>query len=250
MALKRGDGEELNLESSAEVRMTQGLHVDNGGKHRVSRRGDENKEWKEYIERKLPFRPAISTVCRFALATPITVPRRVRKKIPGEVVETTIEITLKQTTASIMFETIDSFLDWRSPLKAEPNYNKSSQAAYLGTPTTRPKRISNVFPFWPRPRGSLAPDLVIVEYRQRPFEVDNVFAAVEIKFPGDWVQDKQMRDYVELMTPRVGLDRDNVGKRRVALMRVPEDCVDIVPEKKNDQPRQETDKPKKKAGRR
>lgn len=224
--------------------------VDNGGRHTVSRRGDENKEWKEYIERKLPFRPAISTVCKLALATPITVPRRIRSKIPGEVVETTIEITLKQTTASIMFETIDSFLDWRSPLKAEPNYNKSSQAAYLGTPTTRPKRISDIFPFWPRPRGSLAPDLVIVEYRQRPFEIDNVFAAVEIKFPGDWVKAEQMKDYVRLMEPKTGVDKNKIGKQRVALMRVPEDCVDMVPKKEKDQSAQEPAKTKKKAKRR
>lgn len=222
--------------------------VDTGGKHTVSRRADEIKEWKEYIERKIPFRPAISTVCKLALATPITVPRRIRSKIPGEAGRT-IEITLKQTTASIMIETIDSFLDWQSPLKAEPNYNKSTKAAYLGTPPTRPKRISELFPFWPRPRGSLAPDLVIVEYRQRPFETDNVFAAVEIKFPGDWVKVEQMKDYVLLMEPEVGVDKKKIGKERIALMRVPEDCVDMVPKKPKDEPEKEPAKAKKKARR-
>lgn len=86
----------------------------------------------------------------------------------------------------------------------------------LGEPSTRPKRISELFPFWPRPRGSLAPDLVIVEYRQQPFHVSNVFAAVEIKFPRDWVNPDQLRSYVNLM------GRD---KRKVALLRVPEDCT-------------------------
>jgi hypothetical protein len=202
--------------------------VDSGGKSTVSRRGDENRDWKEYIERKLPFRPAISVVCELALASPITVPRRIRSRIPGDVVETTIEMKLKQTTASIMFETIDSMLDWKCPLKAEPNYSKSTQAAYLGTPPTRPKRFNDVFTFWPRPRGSLAPDLVIVEYRQKPFEIDNVFAAVEIKFPGDWVQDTQMKDYVRLMTPRKGADAARIGQNRVALLRVPEDCIKLA----------------------
>jgi hypothetical protein len=46
-----------------------------------------------------------------------------------------------------------------------------------------------------------------------------VFAAVEIKFAGDWVQAKQMQDYVELM------GRED----KVALLRVPEDCTDLRP---------------------
>ncbi|WP_327076160.1 VRR-NUC domain-containing protein, partial [Janthinobacterium sp. CG_S6] len=145
--------------------------------------------------------------------------------------EGTIEVTLKQTTASLMFETIDLMLDWKSPLKAEPNYNRATQKGYLGTPPTRPHRISSIFPFWPRPRGSLAPDLVIPEYRQKPWEIDNVFAAVEIKFPNDWVKKIQMDDYVDLMTPKTGLHRDKIGHERVALMRVPEDCTAVVADK-------------------
>lgn len=90
----------------------------------------------------------------------------------------------------------------------------------MGEPPTRPKRISELFPFWPRPRGSLAPDLVIVEYRQKPFDVPNVFAAVEIKFPKDWVRPKQLEDYSELM---------NRDRKKVALLRVPEDCTGYVP---------------------
>ncbi|MNL46831.1 hypothetical protein D3C87_1695780 [compost metagenome] len=59
-----------------------------------------------------------------------------------------------------------------------------------------------------------------MEYRQQPFEVSNVFAAVEIKFPNDWVKGKQMKDYVDLM----GNNSD-----KVALLRVPEDCTGFRP---------------------
>lgn len=199
--------------------------VDRGGNSTVSRRGKENVNFKEYIERKVPFRPAISQVCTVALQVPIKVPRRIRKKIAGDRVETTIEVALKQFTASLFFESVDEALEWRSPLKAEPNYNRSSQKALLGDPTTRPKRFgSAIQPFWPRP-SSLAPDLVVVEYRQEPFEIENVFAAVEIKFPGDWVKQTQINDYARLMRPKTGANREKIGREKVALLRVPEDCT-------------------------
>ena len=85
--------------------------VDRGGNSTVSRRGQENIEFKEYIERKVPFRPAISQVCTVALQMPIKVPRRIRKKIAGDTVETTIEIALKQFTASLFFEAVDEALE-------------------------------------------------------------------------------------------------------------------------------------------
>ncbi|MQT45765.1 VRR-NUC domain-containing protein [Pseudomonas helleri] len=200
--------------------------VDRGGNSTVSRRGQENIEFKEYIERKVPFRPAISQVCTVALQMPIKVPRRIRKKIAGDIVETTIEIALKQFTASLFFEAVDEALEWRSPLKSEPNYNGTSKKALLGEPATRPKRFgSDIQPFWPRPKGLLAPDLVIVEYRHEPFETENVFAAVEIKFPGDWAKKNQLETYVELMTPTVGINPIKTGREKVALLRVPEDCT-------------------------
>jgi hypothetical protein len=196
--------------------------VDKGGNSTVSRRGTEGATYKEYIERKIPFRPAISIASQWALAMPIKVPRRVRRKIPGEVVETTIEIALKQTTASLIFEAIDGALDWKSPLKAEPNYYRTSRKAALDRPgSTKPYRVSDIFPFWPRPRGCIAPDLVIVEYRQQPFEVPNVFAAVEIKFPGDWVKPDQIKAYDNIM--------GGENQKKVALLRVPEDCTDVTP---------------------
>lgn len=207
------------MRDEIDVKSSTFAPADTGGNSTVSRRGTENATFRAYIDRRLPFRPAISTVCRLALAIPIQVPRRIRNRLPGDMVETTIEVMLKQTTASLMFEGVDEALTWTSPLKAEPCYNAGTRRAYLGSPSTRPHRIGRVFPFWPRPRGSLAPDLVISEYRRQPFEVPNVFAAVEIKFPGDWVREDQLRDYARLM--------GNEGK--VALLRVPEDCTDTTP---------------------
>ena len=207
-----GMKKEIDVKSSTFVRT--------GGNSTVSRGRKENVTYQQYIERKIPFRPVISTVCQWALKSPLKVPRRIRKKIPGEVIETTIDIALKQTTASLVFEVVDDLLAWQSPLKAEPNYDKKSRVAILGEPATRPKRISEFFPFWPRPKGSLAPDLVIVEYRQQPFDVRNVFAAVEIKFPSDWVNPEQMKDYVHLMGDQT---------HKVALLRVPEDCTGYHP---------------------
>ena len=217
-----------------EVKSSTFAVVDRGGNSTVSRRGQENITFKEYIERKVPFRPAISQVCTVALQMPIKVPRRIRKKIAGDTVQTTIEIALKQFTASLFFEAVDEALEWRSPLKAEPNYNGNSKKALLGEPVTRPKRFgSAVQPFWPRPKGLLAPDLVVVEYRQEPFETENVFAAVEIKFPGDWAVSKQMKRYVTLMTPETGINPAKIGKEKVALLRVPEDCVGFKADEKN-----------------
>ncbi len=207
------------MRGEIDVKSSTFAAADTGGNSTVSRRGAENSTFKAYIDRKFPFRPAISVVCKLALEMPIQVPRRIRRRLPGDMVETTIEVALKQTTASLMFEGVDEALTWASPLKAEPCYNAGTRAAYLGSPNTRPHRIGTVFPFWPRPRGSLAPDLVIVEYRQQPFKVPNVFAAVEIKFPGDWVKKDQMDDYVDLMG----------REEKVALLRVPEDCTGYRP---------------------
>ncbi len=228
-----------------EVKSSTFAVVDRGGNSTVSRRGQENVTFKEYIERKVPFRPAISQVCTVALQMPIKVPRRIRKKIAGDTVPTTIEIALKQFTASLFFEAVDEALEWRSPLKAEPNYNGNSKKALLGEPVTRPKRFgSAVQPFWPRPKGLLAPDLVVVEYRQEPFETENVFAAVEIKFPGDWVREEQLDHYVLLMTPQTGINPNKVGKEKVALLRVPEDCVGFDADKKKSTPSEQARKKK------
>lgn len=227
------------LKDEIEINTRTMEKIGSSGRSTLHRRGSEGTTYKEYIDRKIPFRPAISLICNAALNAPIKVPRRLRKIIPGEAIETTIEISLKQTTASLMFEVIDEVLEWRSPLKAEPNYDKTTKAPYLGTPKTRPHRISDIFPFWPRPKNSLAPDLVIVEYRQESFEPNNVFAAIEIKFPRDWVKIRQLEEYSYLMTPASGPNPQKTGKEKVALLRVPEDCTTSAKETENrNKPRQ------------
>jgi hypothetical protein len=194
--------------------------VDPGGNSTVSRQAGEGATFKEYIERKIPFRPAISLICKLALEHPITVPRLIRnilkRKTRKDLTESDyVQAELRQITASILFVIIDETLKWQSPLKAEPNYKPSGEP-YLGSPPTRVARIVKFdYAFWPRPRGVLSPDLVIVEYRQKPWTVDNVFAAVEIKFPRDWVRNEQLNDYSKVMK----------NKNKIALLRVPEDCV-------------------------
>lgn len=48
-----------------------------------------------------------------------------------------------------------------------------------------------------------------------------------------------MMSYVELMTPKTGVNRDKIGKEKVALLRVPEDCTGFdVDEKKAPQNQQ------------
>ncbi|MBK5012988.1 VRR-NUC domain-containing protein [Pseudomonas sp. S60] len=227
------------LKDEIEINTKTMEKIGSAGRSTLHRRGSEGTTYKEYIDRKIPFRPAISLICNAASNSPIKVPRRLRKKIPGDVIETTIEVSLKQTTASLMFEVIDEALEWRSPLKAEPNYDKTTKVPYLGTPQTRPHRISDIFPFWPRPKNSLAPDLVIVEYRQKSFETNNVFAAIEIKFPRDWVKIRQLEEYAYLMTPAAGPNPQKAGKEKVALLRVPEDCTSSAKEvEKGNKPRQ------------
>ncbi|MBC2693644.1 VRR-NUC domain-containing protein, partial [Pseudomonas sp. MBT-1] len=48
---------------------------------------------------------------------------------------------------------------------------------------------------------------------------------VEIKFPQDWANPSQMKNYVDLMTPKTGINPQKIGKEKVALLRVPEDCI-------------------------
>ncbi|MNP79885.1 hypothetical protein D3C76_1778290 [compost metagenome] len=83
---------------------------------------------------------------------------------------------------------------------------------------------------------------MVVEYRQEPFEIENVFAAVEIKFPRDWAKARQMKEYVDLMTPETGVNREKIGKEKVALLRVPEDCTGFEAGEKKTTPSAQTRK--------
>jgi len=65
-----------------------------------------------------------------------------------------------------------------------------------------------------------------------------VFVAIEIKFPGDWVKIRQLEDYAHLMTPKSGANPRKTGKEKVALLRVPEDCIpsNLADEKRDGTP--------------
>lgn len=83
-----------------------------------------------------------------------------------------------------------------------------------------------------------------MEYRQEPFEIENVFAAVEIKFPGDWVKQTQIDQYAELMAQGTGANRKKIGREKVALLRVPEDCTGLHADEKKSTPNEQARKKK------
>ncbi|ADQ83997.1 VRR-NUC domain-containing protein [Methylovorus sp. MP688] len=211
-----------NLKHEIDVKSSQLARVDSGGNTHAWRTQSEVRDqatFRPFINRRIPFRLPISHVVKLANEHPIKVPRRLRTMVSasGELRHRTIEVALRQYTASVCFETVDAILDWKSPLKAELAYNPDTKAPYLNAaPPTRPKRVGNLpFTFWPVPRGALIPDLTIAENRHQPAALtprDNVFAVVEIKFPNDPIRKKQLEDYSKL-----------VEEHRVALMRVPED---------------------------
>jgi len=202
------------LKKEIDIKSSQLALLDEGG-NTQEKRGNWQGTYTAFIERKIPFRFPISAIAKLANDAPITVPRKIKKKLGGLV---DIDVRLRQYTASVCFETVDSILDWQCPLKPEMAFNPSTKTPYLGTPPTRPKRVEHLpYTFWPVPKGAIIPDLTIVEDRKKPAALmppqqDNVFAVVEIKFPNDRVKEDQMDEYVQLFS-----------KNRVALMRIPED---------------------------
>jgi hypothetical protein len=76
-------------------------------------------------------------------------------------------------------------------------------------------------------------DLIIPDYRKKPTRKDNIFAIVEIKFPGDRIEAKQFKNYEKLLaaaasaktkTSPVRLGQQPVSSGgRLSLFRFPED---------------------------
>ena len=153
----------------------------------------------------------------------------------------------KQLVASMLFEALDYAIEWAGPLKAEVCFGPEK---YFDDPMIDPKgpptrllRSSktgfNVSPFYPLPhrkRGAFSADLAIPDYRRQPLKKGNLFAVIEIKFPGDKIRNlDQFERYDKLSeacaifkTDETTLARTNghtmVGKGcRVALFRYPED---------------------------
>ncbi|UXY15922.1 hypothetical protein N8I74_02575 [Chitiniphilus purpureus] len=218
------------------------------------------------IKQPIPFRKVIGMVCEKADKTPALGLRRkkgvtikdlpkAKQKILLELlalsaeelagindIDNFIVVRLKQLVANFIFEFMDEMLSWKSPLKAEvcfgprPKFDDPKLAG-----ATRLQRAGTALnPFYPAPyrqRGSFSADLAIPDYRKDPLKKDNLFAVIEIKFPGDRIENKQFENYKELAiataklkTSAASLPRTN-GKKgvttgcRLALFRYPEDIA-------------------------
>jgi hypothetical protein len=153
----------------------------------------------------------------------------------------------KQLVASLLFEEMDDSIEWASPLKAEVCFGPQFQEPKIDPkgPKTRLLRSGmkeggiTINPFYPLPyniKNAISADLAIPDYRGKPMEKANLFAVIEIKFPGDGIRNSDQFDrYDDLSkvcaakkTDQTTLARTNgktvVGKGcRVALFRYPED---------------------------
>lgn len=237
------------------------------------------------IEQKIPFRDAISQVCAAADRMPVLSLRRkkgvsikdlpkAKRKIIEELLALSVEeltdveleefmvIRLKQLAVNLLFEFVDECLSWASPLKCEVNFGPPP--GFEDHPVegaSRLKRIGKINPFYPSPfqyrRGSIAADLMISEYRHQRPDKGNIFAIVEIKFPGDRFEKEQFDGYSRMLerAAKVKTDRAPVtfkGKPvksggRLSLFRYPEDIAvhgkKETEQGKKDDPQQEQRKP-------
>jgi hypothetical protein len=108
------------------------------------------------------------------------------------------------------------------------------------------RKGTSINPFWPTPqgKGSISADITIPDYRKEPVSKTNIFAVIEIKFPGDPAKSEQFNKYAELSDSAATAKTDaakphrlNGGSEvskgfRLALFRYPEDLPE--PEKKPD----------------
>lgn len=230
---------------------------------KASGRGAGDNTINAAIEQRIPFRDAISRVCRAADQMPVLSLRRkkgvsikdlpkAKRKVLEELLAMSVEqladvdldeflvIRLKQLAVNLLFEFVDDCLDWASPMKCEENFGPPP--SYEDHPVegaTRLKRLGSINPFYPSPyqsrRGSVAADLVIQEYRHQRPDKNNIFAIVEIKFPGDRIEKKQFLRYIELLKQAAKVKTDRAlttfqGKPvnsggRLSLFRYPEDIA-------------------------
>lgn len=215
------------------------------------------------IEQKIPFRDAISQVCAAADRLPVWRLRRkkgvslkdlarAKPKIFEELLSMSVEgltdleleaflvIRLKQLAANLLFEFVDECLGWASPLKCEVNFGPAP--GFEDHPVqgaTRLKRTGKVNPFYPTPfqyrRGSISADLMISEYRHQRPDKGNIFAIVEIKFPGDRIEAKQFVAYNQMLrraaifktarAPTTFQNKPVSSGGRLSLFRYPEDIA-------------------------
>ena len=215
------------------------------------------------IEQKIPFRDAITQVCNAADRVPVWNLRKkkgvsikdlpkAKRKVIEELLSKSAEqladvkfeeffvIRLKQLAANLLFEFVDECLSWASPLKCEVNFGPPpSYEDHPVEEATKLQRLGKVNPFYPAPfqyrRGSIAADLMIPEYRHQRLDKGNIFAIVEIKFPGDRIEAEQFLAYKRMLeaAAKVKTSRAPItfqGKPvssggRLSLFRYPEDIA-------------------------
>ncbi|MBN8755455.1 MULTISPECIES: hypothetical protein [Variovorax] len=238
------------------------------------------------IEQKIPFRDAISKVCVAADRMPVLSLRRkkgvsikdlphAKRKIIEELLAMSVEqltdveleeffvIKLKQLAVNLLFEFVDECLDWASPLKCEEAFGPPP--SYDDHPVegvTRLKRLGTINPFYPSPyqyrKGGISADLVIQEYRHQKPDKGNIFAIVEIKFPGDRIEAKQLDAYQRMLDRAAKVKTERAPIRfqnkpvssggRLSLFRYPEDIA-VHGHKESDKPaehdKKEESKPQK-----
>jgi hypothetical protein len=148
-----------------------------------------------------------------------------------------IVVRLKQLAANLMFEFIDHCIDWKSPLKCEVSFGpRPDFADHPVEGGTKLVRLGDINPFYPAPHrrtGSIAADLVIPDYRKKRCDKGNIFAIVEVKFPGDRIDKEQFDNYQQLLkraaevktaAAPVRFDKKPVAYGgRLSLFRFPED---------------------------
>jgi len=235
------------------------------------------------IEQKIPFRDAISQVCAAADRMPVLSLRRkkgvsikdlpkAKRKIIEELLALSVEeltdveleefmvIRLKQLAVNLLFEFVDECLSWASPLKCEVNFGPPP--GFEDHPVegaSRLKRLGKINPFYPSPfqyrRGSIAADLMISEYRHQRPDKGNIFAIVEIKFPGDRIEPKQFVSYQEMLkraalvkttrAPITFQGKPVSSGGRLSLFRYPEDIA-VHGKKEPDQHSKKEDPPQEK----
>jgi hypothetical protein len=228
---------------------------------KASGRGAGSPIFNNAIEQKIPFRKVISMVCDKADNMPVLQLRKKKgvkieaKDIPKakrKVLEELLKLSaeellnvdleqfvlarLKQLAANLMFEFIDDCLDWHSPLKCEVSFGPPPKYADHPVQGTKLRRDGKINPFYPAPhrsKGSISADLIIPDYRKKPCNKDNVFAIVEIKFQNDTIEERQFKQYEDLLaqaakdkttaTP-ARFDKKPVSSGgRLSLFRYPED---------------------------
>jgi hypothetical protein len=214
------------------------------------------------IEQKIPFRQVVGLVCDKAAQMPVLDLRRKKgvhihdlpkakreileqllMKTAEELAEVDLEqfilVRMKQLAANLMFEFVDNCLEWRSPLKCEvsfgpkPGYADHPLASGSGTRLLRKGRINPFYPAPHRSEGCMAADLVITERRKKRCDKNNLFAIIEIKFPGDRIEVDQFNRYKDLLKQAAPIKTEQAPHRfenrvvssggRLSLFRYPED---------------------------